>query len=82
MRAICSGFFLCQEQWEQINHSHSFVKSNNSNSLTVALFKEWWEQIAHSCSVIWAILSKRVQSERAKSKRVKSERAKSEEKRV
>ena len=82
MRASCSGLFLCQEQWEQINHSHSFVKSNKSNSLTVALFKEWWEQIAHSCSVIWAILSKRVQSERAKSKRVKSERAKSEEKRV
>ena len=47
---------------ERIAHSHSFVKSDKSDSLKVAIFKERPE----SKSVTVAIFSKRAKSERAK----------------
>ena len=66
-RAICSWLLFCHEQPEQIAHSCSFIKSDESDPLMVVLFKEQCEQIAHSHSLIWAILNKRAKSERTNS---------------
>ena len=77
--SLMSLFFT--EPQKGFAHGQSFVMSNLSELLTVALllratrvinsqsfyFKERIEQIAHSCSIIWTILSKRVKREKANS---------------
>ena len=55
--------FFCHECSEGIAQGCSFVKSDESNFLMVTLFNEQREQIAHSSSLIWAILSKRANSQ-------------------
>ena len=60
-RVICSLLLFCKEQGEQFAHSHSFLKSDESNSLTRAIHSR--EQITYSCSLNWAIFSKRAKSE-------------------
>ena len=68
---------LLKRNREWFAHHRSFVKSDESNSLTATLFKERFahsrsflksvesKQIAHSCSLNWAILNKRAKSEKA-----------------
>ena len=63
-RAIFSRSLFCHERPERIAHGRSFVKSDESNCLTVAPFKERWEQIAHSRAIIWVILSKKQRREK------------------
>ena len=63
-KSIFSRSPFCHERPERIAHGRSFVKSDESNCLTVAPFKERWEQIAHSRAIIWVILSKKQQREK------------------
>ena len=60
-------------QQEQFAHGCCFLKSNMSNLLTVAHFKEPQEQIAHSCPLKWLILSKWAKRKSAKSQRANSQ---------
>ena len=59
---IRSRSLFCHEWPDRNAHDHSFVKSNKSDLLMVAVFKEQREQIAHMRSIIWAILSERAKS--------------------